>query len=82
MTKVVAEEPSVARDIAHILCDRSRRDGYLLGNRNIVTWTVGLLVTLPEPKDVHDHWRRRSRDLEVPCLLKNSILIWIQSSAC
>ena len=58
---VVAEKPSVARDIAHVLGARTRREGYISGNGYIVTWAVGHLVTLPEPKDIHDHWRRWSR---------------------
>lgn len=50
-TVVVAEKPSVARDLAAFLGARSRRDGYLEGNGYQVTWAFGHLVELKEPQD-------------------------------
>ena len=46
---VLAEKPSVARDIARELGATSRGDGYLHGNRYVVTWAVGHLVSLAQP---------------------------------
>ena len=46
---VVAEKPSVGRDIARVLGCRTGGDGCLIGDRYIVTWAVGHLVTLMEP---------------------------------
>lgn len=47
---VIAEKPSVARDIARVLkCDK-KGNGYLEGNKYIVTWALGHLVTLADPE--------------------------------
>ncbi|AKR33428.1 MULTISPECIES: DNA topoisomerase III [Bacillus] len=47
---VIAEKPSVARDIARVLkCDK-KGNGYLEGSKYIVTWTLGHLVTLADPE--------------------------------
>jgi DNA topoisomerase-3 len=48
---VLAEKPSVAREIADFLGAKSRRDGYLEGNGYQVTWAYGHLVTLKEPDE-------------------------------
>ena len=49
---VVAEKPSVGRDIARVLGCRTGGDGCLIGDRYIVTWAVGHLVTLMEPDEL------------------------------
>ncbi|MGG2067379.1 DNA topoisomerase III [Bacillus sp. S14(2024)] len=47
---VIAEKPSVARDIARVLkCDK-KGNGYIEGNKYIVTWALGHLVTLADPE--------------------------------
>ncbi|MCU5395833.1 DNA topoisomerase III [Bacillus toyonensis] len=47
---VIAEKPSVARDIARLLkCDK-KGNGYLEGSKYIVTWALGHLVTLADPE--------------------------------
>ncbi|KGX87327.1 DNA topoisomerase III [Pontibacillus litoralis] len=47
---VLAEKPSVARDIARVLnCDK-KGNGCLEGNKYIVTWALGHLVTLADPE--------------------------------
>ena len=51
MKVVLAEKPSVAREIADFLGAKSRRDGYLEGNGYQVTWAFGHLVTLKEPDE-------------------------------
>lgn len=48
---VIAEKPSVARDIARVLKCGERKDGFLEGEKYIVSWAVGHLVTLCEPED-------------------------------
>jgi len=66
LTTVVAEKPSVARDIARVLGAKQRRDGYLEGNGYRVTWAVGHLVGLPEPHDIKPRWRKwRREDLPI-----------------
>jgi DNA topoisomerase-3 len=47
---VLAEKPSVARDIARCLGASSKRTGYLEGNGWCVTWAFGHLVELEEPE--------------------------------
>ena len=54
---VLAEKPSVARDIARELGATSRGDGYLHGNRYVVTWAVGHLVSLAQPHEINPEWR-------------------------
>lgn len=48
---VVAEKPSVARDIAGVLKSRSKGDGFLYGEKYVVSWAVGHLITLWDPAD-------------------------------
>ena len=49
-TCIIAEKPSVAKDIARIVGANSRQDGYLEGNGYIVTWAMGHLITLAMPE--------------------------------
>jgi DNA topoisomerase-3 len=61
---VLAEKPSVARDIARVLGARGRGDGVLTGNGYAVTWAVGHLVALAEPHQIDPRWKRwRAGDL-------------------
>jgi DNA topoisomerase-3 len=50
MKVIIAEKPSVARDIAAIVGAGSRKDGYLEGNGYAVTWAFGHLVGLAMPE--------------------------------
>ena len=52
MIVVLAEKPSVARDLAAVLGAKSRKEGYLEGNGYQITWAFGHLVTLKEPDEV------------------------------
>ncbi|MGE7930636.1 DNA topoisomerase III [Lysinibacillus xylanilyticus] len=47
---VIAEKPSVARDIANVLKCNKKGNGYLEGDKYIVTWALGHLVTLADPE--------------------------------
>ena len=47
---VLAEKPSVARDIARVLNCSKKGNGYLEGSKYIVTWALGHLVTLQDPE--------------------------------
>lgn len=51
MILVVAEKPSVGRNIAAIVGANKTEDGYIEGNNYIVTWAVGHLIGLYEPND-------------------------------
>lgn len=51
MKAVIAEKPSVAREIAALLGATEKKDGYLAGNGYLVTWALGHLVGLAMPED-------------------------------
>ncbi len=55
---VVAEKPSVARDIAQVLGARSRGEGHFSGNGWVVTWAIGHLVALAEPHEMNAAWKK------------------------
>lgn len=52
MSKIVvlAEKPSVGRDLARVLGAKQNGNGYLEGSKYIVTWALGHLVTLADPE--------------------------------
>src|SRR5271154_2753097 len=54
---VVAEKPSVARDIAKVLGATTRGEGYLHGNGYVVTWAIGHLASLAQPHEIHPQWK-------------------------
>ncbi len=60
---VLAEKPSVARDIARVLGANERGDGYLKGNGYVVTWAIGHLVGLAQPHEIRPDWKKWSRAL-------------------
>jgi DNA topoisomerase III len=60
---VLAEKPSVARDIARVLGADKRGDGYLQGNGYVVTWAIGHLVSLAQPHEINPEWRQWRFDL-------------------
>ena len=49
-TCIIAEKPSVARDIAHIVGATSKQDGYMEGSGYLVTWAMGHLIALAMPE--------------------------------
>ncbi len=55
---VIAEKPSVARDLARVLGAHERGDGYLSGGGYVVTWAIGHLVALAEPHEVNPDWKQ------------------------
>ena len=58
MKLVIAEKPSVARDIANVLGASQKRNGYLEGNNYRVTWCIGHLVQLANPEEYDETLRR------------------------
>lgn len=50
ITCIIAEKPSVARDIARIVGANNRQDGFLEGSGYVVTWAMGHLITLAMPE--------------------------------
>ncbi|HZG78173.1 MAG TPA: DNA topoisomerase III [Paenibacillus sp.] len=54
---ILAEKPSVARDIARVLKCEKKGDGFLEGPNDIVTWALGHLVTLADPEAYDDKYK-------------------------
>ena len=57
-TVLVAEKPSVARDLARIVGAEAEDGDALRGSGWVVTWLVGHVAELAEPGDVRPEWRR------------------------
>lgn len=68
MKVVLAEKPSVARDIAAVLGAKNRRDGYLDGNGYAVTYAFGHLVQIAEPENMNSAWGKPWRLEQLPML--------------
>lgn len=59
-TLVLAEKPSVAKDLARVLGCKRNGNGCIIGDKYIVTWALGHLVTLADPEaydDKYKSWR-------------------------
>ena len=63
-TCIIAEKPSVARDIARIVGATSKQDGYLEGNGYLVTWAMGHLITLAMP-EAYGYVAYKAEDLPI-----------------
>ncbi len=61
-TLVLAEKPSVGRDISKVLKCNQKGNGYMEGERYIVTWALGHLVTLLEPEGYDDRYKTWTLD--------------------
>ncbi len=63
---VVAEKPSVARDLAAVLGAGAREQGALRGGGYVVTWVIGHVVRLAEPHEYDPRWKTwRLADLPI-----------------
>lgn len=56
-TLVLAEKPSVGRDIARVLNCTKKQNGYFEGSTHIVTWALGHLVTLADPETYDEKYK-------------------------
>lgn len=56
-TLVLAEKPSVARDIARVLHCSKNGSGFIEGEKYVVTWALGHLVTLADPEIYDDRYK-------------------------
>ena len=63
-TCIIAEKPSVARDIARIVGATSKQDGCLEGNGYLVTWAMGHLITLAMP-EAYGYVAYKAEDLPI-----------------
>lgn len=60
---VIAEKPSVGRDIARVLKCTKKLNGAIEGNKYIVTWGLGHLVTLADPEDYDKKYKEWKMEL-------------------
>ena len=63
-TCIIAEKPSVARDIARIVGANSKQDGYMDGNGYLVTWAMGHLIALAMP-EAYGFYAYKAEDLPI-----------------
>lgn len=73
---VIAEKPSVGRDIARVLKCNKKINGALEGNQYIVTWGLGHLVTLSDPERYDEKYKEWNlRDLPmIPKTLRLEVI--------
>ena len=73
---VLAEKPSVGRDIARVLNCNKEKNGYIEGNKYIVTWALGHLVTLADPESYGEKYKSwKMEDLPIiPQKLKTVVI--------
>ena len=65
-TLVIAEKPSVGRDIARVLNCSKKTNGFMEGNEYVVTWGMGHLVTLKDPESYDDRYKEwKMEDLPI-----------------
>src|SRR4051812_36234904 len=66
-TLVIAEKPSVGRDLTRVLPGAfAKHDGYLESDEHVVTWAVGHLVQLAEPDEYDARFKKwRMADLPI-----------------
>ena len=63
---IIAEKPSVGRDIAKVLNCRENGNGCLIGSNDIVTWAIGHLVGLCYPDEMDERYTEwRIEDLPI-----------------
>lgn len=79
-TLVLAEKPSVGRDLAKVLNCNQSGNGCLMGNKYIVTWALGHLVTLADPEAYGEKYKTWSLET-LPMLPKKMELVVIKQTS-
>ena len=79
-TLVLAEKPSVGKELARVLGCRRSSEGYMEGERYIVTWALGHLVTLADP-DVYDKKLEKWNLDDLPMLPEKMKLVVIPETS-
>ena len=77
---VIAEKPSVARDIARVLKCSKKINGALEGDKYIVTWALGHLVTLADPEGYDKKYKEWKME-HLPMLPQKMELVVIKQTA-
>ncbi|MGG7099148.1 DNA topoisomerase III, partial [Clostridium sardiniense] len=76
---VLAEKPSVGRELGRVLKCNKKGNGFLEGDKYIVTWALGHLVTLDAPEGYNPEWKKWSMET-LPMLPKHMKLTVIKGS--
>ncbi len=79
-TLVLAEKPSVGRDIARVLGCKNEKNGYIEGPKYIVTWALGHLVTLADPESYGEKYKSWNIE-DLPILPKHLKTVVIKKSS-
>lgn len=77
---VIAEKPSVARDIARVLGCTKKTNTYIEGKEYIVTWALGHLVTLADPEQYGEQYKTWNMDT-LPMLPEHWKLVVIRQTS-
>ena len=75
-TLVLAEKPSVGRDIARVLHCQQKADGYIEGKEYIVTWGLGHLIELQDPEG-YDKKYKEWKDEDLPIMPEKLLTVVI-----
>ena len=76
---VLAEKPSVGRDIARVLNCNKKGNGFIEGDKYIVTWALGHLVTLADPEEYSPKYKTWNME-DLPMLPNEIKLVIIKQS--
>ena len=76
---ILAEKPSVARDIARVLNIKEKHNGYFESNDRIVTWALGHLVTLSTPEEYNKRYQKWNME-DLPIMPEEMRLTVIKNS--
>ncbi len=76
---VIAEKPSVARDIARVLGANQKNGGVLEGKKYVVTWALGHLITLADPKEYDKKYEKWEMST-LPMMPKDMKLVVIRQT--
>lgn len=77
---IIAEKPSVARDIARVLGCSQKQNGALEGKKYVVTWALGHLVTLADPEE-YDKKYEKWEMATLPMMPEHMKLVVIRQTA-
>lgn len=77
---VLAEKPSVARDIARVLGAKKNCGTHIEGDKYVITWALGHLVTLADPDAYDDRYKRWQLE-DLPMLPKKMKLVVIKQTS-
>ncbi len=77
---VLAEKPSVARDLAKVLNCNQNSNGYIMGSKYIVTWALGHLVTLADPEAYGNKYKSWNLE-DLPMLPNKMELVVIKQTS-